>query len=131
MYIILIVAAIIIILWIVLVVKFSKWKKLSSDQARFILKNYNKIIVNNDSKHRIIDFDKLYHKILIELWYKGSFWEILKSNPSVIKNINKIWELHKLRNKLVHEFDNMPESVLFDKSNEYQQIVWNFIKSVS
>lgn len=131
MEIILIVLVVIIIFWVFLVIKFSKWKKLTSDQKRFITKNYNKIIANDDSKHRIIDFDKLYHKILIELWYKGSFWSILKQNPKVINDINKVWELHKLRNKLVHDFDIVSDKFLSTKALEYQKIIKILIKRCS
>ena len=55
------------------------------------------------------------------MWYEGNFWEILKLNPEEIKNINKIWELHKLRNKLVHDFDLLEEVILNRKSKEYKQ----------
>ena len=127
----LIILVVIIILGIFLVIKFSKWKKLTSEQKRFINKNFNKIITNNDSKHRIIDFDKLYHKILLELWYKWSFGWILKQNPKVIGNINKVWELHKLRNKLVHEFDSVSNNILDTKALEYQKIIKKLINDCS
>jgi len=118
------------ILWIFLILKFSKRKKLTSTQKSFILKNYKKISKNDDIKHQIVDFDKLYHKILLELGYKWSFWEILKQKPRVINDINKIWELHKLRNKLVHEFDSLSESVLKQKAEEYDKVVMNLIKDI-
>lgn len=127
---IIIMILVVFILWIFLILKFSKRKKLTSTQKSFILKNYKKISKNNDIKHQIVDFDKLYHKILLELGYKWSFWEILKQKPRVINDINKIWELHKLRNKLVHEFDSLSESVLKQKAEEYDKVVMNLIKDI-
>jgi hypothetical protein len=65
---------------------------------------------------------------LKELWYKGSFWEILKQNPKEIWDINKVWELHKLRNKLVHDFDLLSESILNKKVFEYETQIKNLVK---
>lgn len=98
----------------------TKKKKLSSE----IIKDYNKkflyIKINISPKERIIDFDKFYHLFLKELSYEWNFSDILKQNPSEIKDINKIWELHKLRNKLVHDFDEQANSFLLKKANEYE-----------
>jgi hypothetical protein len=30
----------------------------------------------------------------------------LKQSPEYISNINKVWEVHKIRNNLVHNLDN-------------------------
>jgi len=130
-YIILAIVIAIIILWIFLIIKFTKKSgKLTSDQKKGILKKYNYISVNSDSKHKIIDFDKLYHKILQEIGYKWSFWEILKQNPIEISDINKIWELHKLRNKLVHDFDLLNDWVLRKKSDEYNKIILKLMQKL-
>jgi len=32
------------------------------------------------NKEKIIDYDKLYHKILLKAWYTGTFWDILKNS---------------------------------------------------
>ena len=81
-------------------------------------------------KEKIIDYDKLYHKILLKAWYKGNFWDILKKNPSQIWDINKIWKLHKVRNELVHEI-GYPEWVsLFQVADDYKKevriLLWKF-----
>jgi len=39
-----------------------------------------------------------------------------------------IWELHKLRNKLVHDFDLLSEKVLKTKSSEYKSQIEKLIK---
>lgn len=120
-----------VILGIFLILKFSKWKKLTSSQKLLILKNYKTILASTDIKHQIIDFDKLYHKILLELGYKWTFWEILKQKPKVIWDINKVWELHKLRNKLVHEFGSLPEELLKQKSGEYNKLIMSLMKEIT
>lgn len=122
LYISILIFIIILFSWILLILKYKKKKeKLSKEKILFFEKQFKKISWWIDWKTKIIDYDKLYHKILLEMWYEGNFWEILKLNPEEIKNINKIWELHKLRNKLVHDFDLLEEVILNRKSKEYKQ----------
>lgn len=121
-----------IILWIILIlvilviflsvwIKRKKIPKLSENKIKEFSKKLSLIKQNPSFKEKIYDSDKLYHKILLEIWYSWTFWEILKLKPLVIDDLNKIWELHKLRNKLAHDFDNHPESFLRDKSKEFER----------
>jgi len=129
MYTFIIIFVIIILIWIFLILKFRKKKfKLSSSKVTFFNKHLKRIILNWSNKEQIIDIDKLYHKILQEWWYEWTFWEILKSEPSEVWNLNKIWELHKLRNKLVHEFDLLSESALKHKANDYKSEIEKLFK---
>lgn len=121
MYTFLIIFIVIIIIWIYLIFKFSKTKyKITTNKLIFLNKQLKRIVVNGSYKEQIIDMDKLYHKILLEWWYNWTFWEILKSKPSEISDLNKIWELHKLRNKLVHDFDILSVQILKNNSNNYK-----------
>ncbi len=113
-----------------LILKFSKRKKLNSKTKIFLEKIFSNIKNSESSRQKIIDFDKLYHKILLELWYKGSFWEILKDSPQIINNIDLVWELHKLRNRLVHDFDDIWKWFLDKKSLEYEKIVLDFLNKL-
>ena len=110
---------------------YGKNKKLSSEQYQFFVKNYKKIISQDDLKAIIIDIDKLYHKILIAIWYQWDFWNILKSNPKHIENIDKVWELHKLRNKLVHDFVEQQNNILLKSANEYKKEIQHLLEKVS
>jgi hypothetical protein len=110
---------IIIILWIFLIFKYKKRYKLSPTKKIFFHSHLKKILNYNSYKWQIIDLDKLYHKILLEAWYEWTFWEILKKEPSEIENLNKIWELHKVRNKLVHDFDSGSDNLLKDYCVNY------------
>lgn len=110
--------------------KIKNKKKLWIEKIKDFQKKLKQISTNFSSKEKIIDADKLYHKILLELWYKWDFWEILKQKPIVIWNIDKIWELHKIRNKLVHDFDNYEEVFLKNKSREFISEIENLVKGL-
>ena len=110
------------------VVKLSIKKKIPKQRKAYLNKLFKDISIKNWSKEKIIDYDKLYHKILIEMWYDWNFWDILKLEPNEIWNINKVWELHKLRNKLVHDFDLIDEKVLQKAENEYFREIFFLLK---
>lgn len=103
------------------ILKFSKRKKLSKEKKDSLNKLFKEISLKNSTKEKIIDYDKLYHKVLIEMWYNWTFWEILKIEPNEIWDLQKVWELHKLRNKLVHDFDLIDESHLKKREKEYKE----------
>jgi len=119
---------IIIFIWIFLIFKFTKKYKISSKKIKFFNTQLKRVIANWSYKEQVIDIDKLYHKILLEAGYTWSFWEILKSEPSEIWNLQKIWELHKLRNKLVHDFDLLSEKVLKSNADSYNREIQKLMK---
>jgi len=84
---------------------------------------------SSSDKEKILEFDKLYHHILKEFWYNWSFWEILKRNPKEILDINLIWRLHKIRNKLAHEFDTFSESDLSKDAKLFQKEVEKLLQN--
>lgn len=112
--------------------KFFGWgtKSISVSQSKKV-SQYLQTTKKYDNKHQIIELDKIYHTILKELWYQWSFWEILKKQPKEIKNIQQIWDLHKLRNSLVHELKDFDEKLLENKSQEYRNIIEKFLKQVT
>ena len=127
---------IIILLLIILAIYFAfiwskRSKKLSSDKIKDFQKKLSIIKNSSSSKEKLIDSDKLYHKILQEIWYKWDFWSILKQKPIIIWDLSKIWELHKIRNKLVHDFEEHNESFLPSKSKEFIQEIEKLIKNLS
>ncbi len=125
---VLIIFIFIVLIWIFLIFKFTKKYKINPEKLNFFNVQLKRIILNWSYKEHIIDIDKLYHKVLQEAWYKGTFWEILKTEPSEIWDLQKIWELHKLRNKLVHDFDLLSERKLREKSEEYQKEIKKLLK---
>jgi len=82
-------------------------------------------------KQQVIEYDKIYHHTLKKLGYDGTFWEILKSNPKEIKNIQEIWELHKFRNTLVHELRDLDDRFIAKQGKKYGSIVEKFVKQVT
>ncbi len=124
----------IIILLIIISLYFAffwkKYKKLSPEKIKDFQKKLKTISSHISSKEKIIDSDKLYHKILLEVWYVWDFWTILKQKPLVIDDLNKIWELHKIRNKLVHDFDNYAETLLREKSKEFSREIEKLLKKL-
>jgi len=130
-YIIISIFFLIFLVWIIILLNFFlKKKTISKEKKEFLIKNFKRICVNIDKKHQIIDFDKLYHKILLEIWYKWTFSNILKLKPKQIWDLNKIWELHKLRNKLVHDFDLLEQTILNKKSRDYKIEVEKLLKKL-
>lgn len=124
--------SIIILLWIYLVSFYVEKKRLSDKQIAYYMtlvsKTKNSQISN---KEKIITYDKIYHNILKEIGYKWNFWEILKKNPAIISDINKIWELHKLRNILVHEIESSDEKKLISQWNSYKDEVLKLLKELN
>lgn len=70
-------------------------------------------------KERYIELDVLYHHILQSLGYAGSFGSILKQSPVVVKDLDTIWKLHKLRNRLVHEMQTISDREIETTLKEY------------
>jgi len=110
---------IVFVFWIFLVFKFRDRYKLSKEKKLYFNKQLKKISLLTSLKEQVVDLDKLYHKILQTSWYTWTFWEILKQKPSEIPNLNKIWELHKLRNKLVHELEPVSDKELQESAKKY------------
>lgn len=111
--------------------KFKTKKKLDKKIFKIYQSRLANISKNPNLKEKIIDYDKLYHSILLEIWYKWTFWEILKTKPDIIENIDEIWKLHKLRNKLTHDFDLIEEKILLKSSNDYKKNIEHILRLIS
>ncbi|MBW7954994.1 hypothetical protein H3C61_04245 [Candidatus Gracilibacteria bacterium] len=114
-----IIILLILIFGIYIIFIYNKPRKLTSKKIKDFQKKLKQIEVNISSKEKIIDYDKLYHKILLEAGYVGDFGSILKQKPIIIDDLNKIWELHKIRNKLVHDFFDFDENFLLNKQKVF------------
>jgi len=121
-YIILGILFFIILFAIFILFKYRKLWKISKSRKKFYKKHIKLISSDaNSYKEQILDFDKLYHSLLKDLWYTWTFWDILKKNPKEIKDIDKIWKLHKTRNKLAHDFEDIDDNILRKKAEDYKK----------
>lgn len=84
--------------------KYSK-KRWSEQDRSFFTKNWQKILNEKDSKHKIMDADKLLDAMLKKKGLSGSLGDKLKNNEKLFSDLNGLWEAHRLRNKLAHEID--------------------------
>ncbi len=110
----------------------KKQRKVTKNQLTHLMEQFDRIPISTKSpKEQIIDYDKLYHRALRDLGYMWNFWDILKLNPREIEDINSIWELHKLRNKLVHDFDVLGDKKLKEKALEYRLEIKKLLKTIS
>ena len=117
--------------WIFLVLKYSKKKTISKEKNILFTRLLKSTTAQVSLKEKIINYDKLYHKILNELWYVWTFGEVLKWEPKEIRDRDKIWKLHKLRNKIVHDFDSYEERYLERQSQEYKKEIQQLLKWIS
>jgi hypothetical protein len=124
----------IILLWVFIVI--IPWihykRKISRVKNKYFIKKINETLKKRISlREKIITLDKILHNILLELWYYGTLWEILKKEPEYILNIEKIWELHKLRNKLVHNIDDdYSDNFLYVKLEEFNKELKILLKNI-
>lgn len=126
---------IIIILWIIyfLLLKMQKKvkKKLWVDKIKKYKKILEKLWKKTDSyDYKIVQYDKLYHNILLDIWYNWTFWEILKWVPKEINDINLIWKIHKIRNQIVHDFEHIDKKLLKKHCITYKKEVENLFYSL-
>jgi len=68
-------------------------------------------------------YDNILHHILKEYGYQGTLGDQLKAKPLIIDNLDTIWNLHKLRNRLAHDMEAISASVLENKSREFEKEV--------
>lgn len=119
---------IIILIIFLYIISISTKKKLTKTNKEKYLKKIIEV-ENSESSKKIIIYDSIIWNILNNLWYKWTISEQLKKKPKEIKfYINEIWELHKIRNKIAHEIDNINEKFLKEKSNRYKEILLNILR---
>ncbi|OGY64935.1 MAG: hypothetical protein A3A04_01975 [Candidatus Harrisonbacteria bacterium RIFCSPLOWO2_01_FULL_40_28] len=60
-----------------------------------------------DSKLALIEADKVLDEVIKMIGYRGDTMadRLKQISPAQLSNINDIWDVHKLRNRLVHDVD--------------------------
>ncbi len=73
-------------------------------------------------------YDMIMHHILKDYGYSGNVGDQLKAKPRMIHNLDAIWSLHKLRNKLAHSMDIISVDLLEKKAQEFEKEVLKLLK---
>lgn len=120
---------IVIILFGVFVTFFAagKRKKLPAGRVAYYQGEISKC-ANLSPSERIMHYDKILHHILRDYGYAGMVGDQLKAKPAVIIDLNAVWELHKLRNRLAHEMEAQSDGLLERKSKEFERVLQNLLK---
>lgn len=92
-------------LTVLVFVLFRGTRRLSKRDIRFFRNEWEKIQAHADSKHALLDADKLLHLALRKKGFQGGVGEQLKKAGKLFTNLNDVWAAHKLRNRIAHELD--------------------------
>lgn len=102
---------------------FPAKKQLKKDKKSYYRKEIEKVSTLPSPTERIMRYDMIMHHILKDYGYSGNVGDQLKAEPRVIRNLNAIWSLHKLRNKLAHSMETVSEDLLERKADEFEKEV--------
>ncbi|MBU1017437.1 hypothetical protein KKA33_00220 [Patescibacteria group bacterium] len=80
-------------------------RKVSEKDKANIRKNWKEIIRQQDTRHAIMDADKLLDHTLYLFGYKGNLGSKLKKANRLFKNVDKVWAAHKVRNNIAHQMN--------------------------
>jgi len=108
----------------------AKRKRLGRKKKEFFSQTLSSI-TSLPYRDQVIQCDILLDQILSALGYSGSLGEKLKKNPVCIENeINVVWRLHKLRNTLVHSFEQQSEVLMKKESAAYIRLLGNTLEKL-
>jgi len=81
-------------------------KKLNDEDVVYVKAHWEDVVQasEDDPVKAIMDADKILDYVLSRYGFDGSLGEKLKSAAHKFSDINGVWEAHKLRNKIAHEF---------------------------
>lgn len=108
-----IVIAIFVLITLLLVVfvfiKMRRRKGFSLESMQYIKSHWIRIIDSFDShtKDAIMDADKLLDYALGKHGFEGSLGEKLKKAGPRFKDLNSVWNAHKMRNRIAHELGDI------------------------
>ncbi len=83
--------------------KMAGSRKLSGASLKRVQQAWAHVETLQDPVRKILEADKVLDLALTELGYTGSLGEKLKKAGPRLKNLQLVWNAHKLRNTLAHE----------------------------
>ena len=114
---------VILLVGVFLTFRFSGKKDLKKDKKDYYRKEIQKVSTLPSPTERIMRYDMILHHILKDYGYSGNVWDQLKAKPRMMNNLNAIWSLHKLRNKLAHSMETISPDLLERKAQEFEKEV--------
>lgn len=76
---------------------------LSASDSKALLRAWEKAAAHKDLHRKILDADTVICEMLGRLGYQGSMGDRLKKAGPRIRNVQRLWDAHKLRNRIAHE----------------------------
>ena len=126
-YIFLTVIILILLVGVFLIFRFSGKKGLRKDKKDYYRKEIQKVSILPSPTERIMRYDMILHHILKDYGYSGTVGDQLKAKPRMIVNLNAVWSLHKLRNKLAHDMEPVSTDLLERKAEEFEKEILKLI----
>jgi hypothetical protein len=102
-------------------------KSLSSQRIRYFqseIRGCKKL----SPTERIMRYDAILHFILEDYGYSGTVGDQLKAKPTMIGDLDRMWDLHKLRNHLAHEMKPIAHHVLESRSKLFEKELLRLLK---
>lgn len=100
---------------------FSKQRELRKDKKDEYKNDIQKISILSSPSEQIMKYDIILHRILKDYGYSWNVCDQLKAKPRMINNLNTIWSLHKLRNKLAHDMEPISVDLLKKNAQEFEK----------
>lgn len=88
---------------LLLIKKMMRTRKLSGASLKRVQQAWAHVESLQDPVRKVMEADKVLDLALGELGYTGSVADKLKKAGPRIKNLQAVWNAHKLRNQLAHE----------------------------
>lgn len=77
--------------------------RLNLSESRRVWNEWRRIERLSDPYRQIMEADALVGNVLIQLGFGETFGEALKQRARDIPHLDRVWQAHKLRNRLAHE----------------------------
>jgi len=106
----------------VIVFLIKRKRRITPSIQSFVRTKWNTLYHYRDKKQAILEADKLLDYVLDKLGLKGTLGEKLKDGKTMFRDINSVWEAHKVRNKIAHEIGfNVDESLGRSTLNKFRK----------
>lgn len=101
----LLIAGLVIVACVVLaiVIMLSRPRRLSSHTAQALRHALARAQAEQDVHRRVLDAEKVLDGAMKKLGFTGSFADKLKKAGPRLRNVQAVWDAHKLRNRIAHE----------------------------